>query len=89
MDRLHVLRLPDITACGRQGRRLQFGWRHVLVQGDMILRLGDRNEVTCKQCIARIERHGYSLDWADVGEHAASIAREKRRRHRVRRSAAR
>jgi uncharacterized Zn-binding protein involved in type VI secretion len=84
MDRLHVLRLPDTTACGRVGRRVQLGHKTALVQGDLILRLGDRNSVTCKQCIARIERHGYSLDWAGVGEHDASVAREKRRRHRRR-----
>jgi hypothetical protein len=82
--RLHVLRLPDTTACGRQGRRQQLGWKHLLVQGDMILRLGDRNDVTCKRCRARIERHGYSINWADIPAHAASVAKEKLRRHRRR-----
>jgi hypothetical protein len=41
--------------------------------------------VTCRQCVKRIDRHGLSINWTDVPEHADSVAAEKRRRRKRRR----
>lgn len=83
MDRLHGLRLPDSTACGRDGRLLTLGDGKAIVQGDRAFRIAaSRHAIDCRQCLARIARHGLAFEWADVPPHPASVAKEQRRRHR-------
>jgi hypothetical protein len=84
-ERVHALKLPNRTACGREGRLQRLGHLAMLLtEADLSLRLGDRNEVTCKDCLLAIAKHGYMINWTDVPSHAASAAKEKRRRHRRR-----
>jgi len=85
MDRLHGLRLPDSTACGRDGRLLTLGDTKAIVVCDRLFRIAaDFNAIDCVQCLRRIARHGLSFGWLDVGAHPASEAAEKRRRRRRR-----
>ena len=85
-DRLHGLRLPDTTACGREGRLLELAnGAKVIVQGDRAHRIAPSFEVIdCRQCLERIARHGLSFAWVDVPAHEASVAAAKRRRNRRR-----
>lgn len=84
-DRLHALRLPDTTACGRHGRLIALGDRAALVQGDRLHRIAaEHGAVSCTQCLKRMTRHGLAIDWLDVPAHPASEIAHKRRRRRRR-----
>ena len=86
-DRLHGLRLPDCTSCGREGRLISLGDTSALalVQGDRLYRIAQSSDaIDCSLCLARIGRHGWSFAWAGIPPHSDSIAPHKARRRRRR-----
>lgn len=79
-DRLHALRFPNMTCCGREGRALDWPRGKVILQGDNTLRIG--SPTTCLRCIAYIAKHGAPFGWDMVDAHQASVIKRRPRRRR-------